>query len=162
MSNRLFSIAKKNLLTGVSGCNLNADIRMALLMTNTTVDTENDGIENLGDFTTLDECNGANYARRALSTATPTVAIDTARDSVKLSCASHPVFPNLGAGSRSIAGVLFYFNILDDDNQSVPFLYCPYTTPRNPDGGNFTVELPADKVLIEFFQAAVGTDPVTL
>ena len=43
---------------------LNADdIRVALVMTNTTVDTENDGMVNVDDFATLDECDGANYVR---------------------------------------------------------------------------------------------------
>ena len=47
---------------------LNADdIRIALVMTNTTVDTENDAITTIDDFTTLDEMDGANYSRAALA-----------------------------------------------------------------------------------------------
>ena len=150
------------MLTGVSGMKLTGDIRLALCMTNTTCDTENDGVEDLNDFTALDECDGSNYARLALSTATPTTSIDTARGSVKTVCASHPVFSSLGAGTRSVDGVLFYWNVLGDDAQSVPFMYCGYSTPRNPDGNDFTIELPSDKKIFEAFQVAVGTSPVLL
>lgn len=162
MTNRIFNIAKLSLVTGVAGIKLDGDIRMLLCMTNNTVDTENDGIGVLDDFTNLDEFDGSGYARLALSTATPAVAIDTARDSVKWSCAAHPVFPTLSAGTRSVAGVLYYVNILADDAQSVPLLYAPYTTPRVPDGANFTIELPSDKVILELMGAAVGTSPVLL
>lgn len=146
--------------TGVAGMKLDGDIRMILCMTNTTVDTEQDGINFLDDFTTLDEHDGSGYARLALSGATPSVAIDTARDSVKLTVASNPVFPSLGAGTRDVAGVLFYVDVLADDAQSVPMLWSDYTTPRVADGSNFTIELPSGKVIFEFMQAASGTTPV--
>lgn len=162
MTNRLFNIAKLSLLTGVSGIKWDGDIRLALLMTNTTVDTENDGIEVVSDFATLDEFDGAGYSRLALSTATPAVAIDTAIDGVKLTCTSHPVFPSLSAGARSVAGVLYYWNVLADDDSNVPFLYAPYTTPRVPDGSDFTIELPSDKVIISAFGVAPATSPVLL
>ena len=43
------------------------NIWAALVMTNTTVDTENDGIEHIGDFTTLDECDGSGYVRKEMT-----------------------------------------------------------------------------------------------
>jgi hypothetical protein len=43
------------------------DIRAALVMTNTTADTDEDA-EFVGDVGTLDEYNGAGYARQALTT----------------------------------------------------------------------------------------------
>lgn len=161
-TNRFYDIAKLSLLTGVSGIKLDGDIRLLLAMTNTTLDTENVGVEVLSDFTTLDEFDGAGYARLALSTATPAVAISESRNSVQLTCTDHPVFATLSAGTRSVAGVLFYWNILADDDQSVPFLYCGYATPRVPDGTDFTIELPADKLIMEFFQVAAGTSPVDI
>lgn len=161
MTNRLFSQAKLDLVTGVAGHHLNGDVRLILCMTDTTVDTENDGIEDLDDFTDMDEADGSGYARLALSSATPSVAINTARDSVEWKTTDHPVFPSLGAGTRSIAGVLYYWHGATDA-LSIPILYAPYTTPRNPDGSNFTIELPSDKMLLEFFGAAVGTSPILL
>lgn len=162
MTVRMFNQAKKKLLTGVSGIKLDGDLRLLLVMTNTTVDTDADSaIEFLDDFTTLDECDGAGYARIALAASTPAVAINNTRDSVTLICTDHPVFPNLDPGTRNIQGVLLYWNVLDDDAQSVPFLYFPYTTPRVPDGGDFTVELPSDKKIFEAFAVANDTTPLT-
>ena len=42
------------------------DIRAALVMSNTTADTEDDA-NTLSGFTPLDECNGAHYVRKALT-----------------------------------------------------------------------------------------------
>lgn len=162
MTNIIFPQAKLKLVTGDAAAKLNGDIRLLLAMTNNTIDdTIDDSIEFLGDITDLDEHDGSGYARLQLATATPTVAIDNTRDSVKLTCASDPVFASLGAGTRSVAGVLFYWNVLGDDAQSIPFIWAPYTTPRNPDGSNFTIELPAGRLIIEVMQAAVGTTPIT-
>jgi hypothetical protein len=161
-ANVVYHKAMKKMYEGGAGFNMLGDIRLILVMTNTTCDTQNDAIEFLDEFTALDEYDGTGYARLALSTATPTFVADTTRNSNKLQCASHPAFPTLsGDGTRNVQGVLYYWNVLADDTQSVPFLYAPYTTPRVPDGGTFTVELPTDKVVIEFFQAATATAPIT-
>lgn len=152
----------KKILTGISGMKLDGDLRLLLVMTNTTVDTDDiDTIEFLDDFTTLDEADGSGYARLALSGATPAVAINTTRHSVTLGTSTHPVFPTLGDGTRDIAGVLLYINVLADDAQSVPLLYMPYTTPRVADGSNFTIELPSDKIIYEHICAvAAATSPL--
>jgi hypothetical protein len=40
-------------------------------------------------------------------------------------------------------------------------LYFPYTTPRVPDGGDFTVELNSDKILYEYLcGVATSTSPL--
>lgn len=162
MAVRPFVKGWKKILTGVSGMKLDGDLRLLLVMTNTTCDTDDiDNVEFLDDFTTLDEADGSGYARVALSSATPTVGVSTSRHSVTLSCADHPVFENLSAGTRNIAGVLLYINVLADDTQSVPLLYFPYTTPRVPDGGDFTVELNSDKILYEYLcGVATSTSPL--
>ncbi len=162
MTNVMYAKGWKKVYEGASGINVLGDIRLALVMTNTTCDTENDSIEFLDDFTTLDEYDGTGYARLALSTATPSFTHDTTRNSLKLVCTSHPAFPTLsGDGTRNVQGVLYYINVLADDAQSVPLIYAPYTTPRVPDGTDFTIELPSDKVVAEFFQAATSTTPIT-
>jgi hypothetical protein len=160
--NVIYHKAMKKMLEGAAGMNMLGDIRLALVMTNTTCDTENDAIEFLDEFTLLDEYDGTGYARLALSSATPSFNADTTRNSNKLVCATHPVFPTLsGDGTRNVQGVLYYWNVLGDDAQSVPFLYAPYTTPRVPDGGDFTIELPTDKKVIEFFHGSAATAPIT-
>ena len=40
-----------------------ADIRVALLMTNTTADMDKDAMNFVDDITTLDECDATGYAR---------------------------------------------------------------------------------------------------
>lgn len=157
MAVRIFTKAKKKLVTGVAGIKLDGDLRLLLCMTNTDADTiDIDTPEFLDDFV-LDEADGAGYARVALSAATPTVAEYAANHSVRLTTATHPVFPSLAAGTRNIAGVLLYWNVLGDDSQSVPLMYMPYTTPRVPDGGDFTIELPTGKLILEVMQVADDT-----
>lgn len=162
MAVRPFVKTWKKMLTGASGVKLNGDLRLLLVMTNTTCDTDDiDTVEFLDDFTTLDEADGAGYARVALSSATPAVAASASRHSVQLTCTDHPVFENLDAGTRNIQGVLLYINVLGDDSQSMPLLYFPYTTPRVPDGGDFTIELNSDKMLYEYLcGVATGTTPL--
>lgn len=159
--NVIYHKALKKMYEGAAGMNMLGDIRLLLVMTNTTCDTENDSIEFLDDFTLLDEYDGTGYARLALATATPSFNADTTRNSNKLVCANHPVFPTLaGDGTRNVQGVLYYWNVLGDAAQSVPLMYAPYTTPRVPTGADFTIELPSDKVVMEFYHADSPT-PLT-
>lgn len=110
------------------------DIRVALMMTNTTVDTENDGIVNLDDFATLDEFDGANYVRKAL--ANEAVAKDDGDDRAEFS-ADNVTWTALGAGTRDIAGVLVYYHNTDDAS-SVPIAWIEFSA--TPDGNDFTIK----------------------
>lgn len=81
-----------------------ADLRVALVMTNTTTDTEKDK-NTFAGFTTLDECNGANYARNDLG------GVTTVRDDGNLIVycdANDAVFTNLGAGTRQNQAALLH------------------------------------------------------
>lgn len=114
---------------------LNADdIRVLLAMTNTTIDTENDGIVNLDDFATLDEFDGANYVRKAL--ANEAVNKDDAADRAEFA-ADNVTWAALGAGTRDIAGALvFYHNT--NDAASVPIAWIEFSA--TPDGNDFTIK----------------------
>lgn len=81
-----------------------ADLRVALVMTNTTADTQKTA-NTFGDFTTLDECDGANYARVDL--AGVTVVRDDGNLIVYLD-ANDAVFTNLGAGTRQNQAALLH------------------------------------------------------
>lgn len=113
------------------------DIRCALLMTNTTADTEDDA-EFVGDFATLDEFDGAGYTRQALTG--ETVAQD---DSNLRATFSFDLidFGTPGSGTRSIAGILFYRFITNDAASPVICFYneSPFPFPAN--GGALTVEV---------------------
>ena len=82
------------------------DIRVALLMTDTTADTQNDDVHDLADFTTLDECDATGYARVAL--ASEAVNIDDGNDRDELD-ATNASFTGLsGDATRDIQGALVF------------------------------------------------------
>jgi hypothetical protein len=87
-------------------------------MTNTTADTEK-AVNFLGSFTTLDECNGANYARADLASVTKV------RDDGNLIVyvdAADAAFTNLGAGTRQNQGALLFVHVTNDSD-SWPFAW---------------------------------------
>jgi len=140
VTTRVYNCGKEAILKGLDLSS--STIKVALVMTNTTCDTENDGISVVGDFTTLDEHNGSGYARQTLSG--KTVTKQDANDRAKFS-ATDPVFASLGAGSRNVAGVLL---IWDNGGTLVPISFHEYTTPRVADGTDFEVPIRADTGLI--------------
>jgi hypothetical protein len=110
------------------------DIRVALVMTNTTCGSENVGIATVSAYTTLDECNGANYVRKALQNKGARKAAD---GSVQY-YADNVTWTALGAGTRSVAGVLVFKNVTNDAD-SIPADYLPFPAPVVLDGNNFTI-----------------------
>ena len=87
-----------------------ADLRVLIVMTNTTADTDQD-VENIGDFGTLDEYDGANYVRKTLTG--ESVAQDDANNRGE---ADHDdvTWTALGAGTRSAAGLVYYKHVTND------------------------------------------------
>ena len=134
MPTKVFNSAKNAILTAYLA---GADLRLALLMTNTTADTENDGIVNVDDITTLDEFDGANYTRKAL--ASEAVATDDANDRAGLDAAD-VTWTALGAGTRSIAGVLVYDHNTSDADSPVGW-WLEFSSAKTPDGSDFTLSI---------------------
>lgn len=94
-----------------------ADVRVALLMTNTTADTENDAIDFVTNFTTLDECDATGYARQALTS--EAAAEDDTNDRGEFDAAD-VVFSGLsGDATRDIQGALLYQHVTDDTDSPV-------------------------------------------
>lgn len=116
------------------------DIRVALLMSNTSADTDNDDIEFVGQIGTLDEFDGANYVRKAL--ASEIVNEDDTGDEAEFD-ATDVVWTALGAGTRSIIGVLVYKHVTNDADSPV-IAWLEYATPKTPDGGDFTTQWHAE------------------
>lgn len=97
---------------------LQGDIRAILVMTNTTADTEKDK-QFISEFTTLDEYDGAGYARVACTSESFTV--DTVNHHFKFTC--DPItFAALGAGTRQCQGILLYLHVTNDAD-SKPLMY---------------------------------------
>jgi len=110
-----------------------ADIRALAVMTNTTADTEKD-VNFIADFTTLDEFNGANYARTTF--ATQTVTQDNANDRTELDT-EDIAYTALGAGTRQMAGHVIYVHVTNDSD-SYPIAFIDDNMPFTAQGTNVT------------------------
>jgi len=134
MASVIYNVFKAELLKGnmdLDGGTFKAD----LLMTNTTCDTENDGIDTNTEFTTPDVCDGANYVTKTLSTLTVTTV--DASDLAKW-VADDLTWTALGAGTRQIQGVLIY-KYISNFASSVPIAFIQFSSNKTADGSNFTV-----------------------
>lgn len=142
MATHVFNEAKRALLAGELDLN-GHDIRAMLVMTNTTVDTENDGISTISQFTTLDEFNGSGYTRKAL--ANEAVNKDDGNDRAEFD-ADDVTWTALGAGSRSVQGVLIYRHVTNDAD-SVPICFLEFATAKTPDGSDFVLQFDPEGIL---------------
>ena len=131
MASLMYNKAKKLIAEGTLNLLTADDIRGALLMTNTTADTENDalaafvnGTPGTDSFTTLDECNSTGYARLPLIT--EIVNQDDANDRAEFD-ADDLVFSGLGGdAARDIQGILLYWHVTNDAD-SVPICFIDFT-----------------------------------
>lgn len=121
----------------------NDDIRCILLSTNTTADTENDGISTVADFTTLDEFNGAGYTSADQDLTGKVVNLDNANDRAEFD-ATDRAYGALSAGTRDIAGVLL-IKFVTNLNASLPISF--HTLSASPDGSSFTLQFNAEGIL---------------
>jgi hypothetical protein len=119
------------------------DIRLALLMSNTTFDTENDGKVYVDDFTTLDECDGANYVRKAL--ANEAVNKDDGNDRAEFD-ADDVTWSALGVGTRQTVGVLVYKHVIDDTD-SLVIAFIEFAAAVTHDGTDFVIEWNVEGIL---------------
>ena len=100
------------------------DIRAALLMLNTTADTEIDAITFVDQYTTLDECDATGYARVAL--ASEAVVADDANDRAEFDAADASFTGMSGDATRDIQGVLIYKHVTNDAN-SIPIAFIDFS-----------------------------------
>jgi hypothetical protein len=125
------------------------DIRIVPCMTNTTVDTERDAKDQVSDFTTLDEFDGAGYTTGGQALDNQAVNIDDANDRAEFDADDEAA--TLSAGTRSIQGNLL-INFVTNLNSSLPLHWIEYASNKTPDGSTFTVVFNAEGIL----QAADG------
>tara|TARA_Y100000310_G_C19968351_1_gene484353 strand:+ start:63 stop:503 length:441 start_codon:yes stop_codon:yes gene_type:complete len=115
------------------------DIRAALCMTDTTVDTEDTAIEFLDDFTDLDEHDGTNYARVALTT--KTVTKNDGSNRAEFDC-DDITWSALGAGTRDVEGILILKHVTDDTD-SIPLMWVTFSSVDQPTGADWTITIPS-------------------
>jgi hypothetical protein len=101
-----------------------ADIRVALLMTNTTADTEAD-IDLMNAFATLDECDSTGYARVALTS--EAVNIDDTNDRAEFDAADASFTGLGGDATRAIQGAIIFKHVTNDTD-SIPIAFIDFTT----------------------------------
>ena len=136
-----YTYAKSQLLQ--AGINLTGDIRVALVMTNTTADTEKD-VNTVSAFGTLDECDGANYVRKAL--ANEAVTEDEANDRGEFD-ADNVTWTALGSGTRQVQGAIVYLHVIDDTD-SVPIAWIDTGGfPFDGGGADITIQWNAEGII---------------
>lgn len=126
-----------------------ANVWAALVMTNTTCDTQDSGIEFVGDFSTLDECDGANYVRKKL--ANKAVNLDAANARAEFD-ADDLSWTTLGNGTRQLLGVLLYVDADDDgaagdDAANTAIAFVEFASTVDPGGGTFSLPWSAEGIL---------------
>ena len=120
------------------------DLRLILVMTDTTAHTEFDKAT-IDAFTALDEYDGGGYARVALSGEAWTKDALNRRSELD---ASDAVFASLGVGNRKCQGAILYRHVTDDSD-SVPVAWYDEggLFPFNGDGTDFTLTWDAQGLL---------------
>ena len=118
------------------------DMRVALVMSNTTADTETD-VEFMNGFTTLDEMNGSGYSRATL--ANEAVNTDLTNDRAEFD-ADDITFSALGNGTRQIQGYIVLRHVTNDTD-SLPVVYRDFAATINPGGNDVVVQWNAEGIV---------------
>lgn len=95
----------------------NDDVRLLLVMSNTTADTDATA-EFVADFATLDECDASGYARTAITGRG--LNVDTVAKEVAL-LAAQTDLPSFAAGTRKVVGAIVYLHVGADSANPVLF-----------------------------------------
>ncbi len=121
------------------------DIRCLLVMTNTTADTDQD-LQNIADIGTLDEYDGAGYARAAL--ASEAVNEDAANNRAEFTATSPISFgATVAAGTRQAAGMVVYRHVTNDADAVLIAYIDTGGFPVAGGGGAFEVAINAEGLL---------------
>jgi hypothetical protein len=146
MANFVYNETKHALLQGLLNFDTGGDdIRVLLVMTDTTADTQDDA-NTFADFTTLDEFNGSGYSSGGLALAGEVVNEDVTNNRAEFD-AGDITFPNIGAGTRSIqAAIVYKFNTTLSDSE--PLIYVDDGGfPIDPNGGDIAVQWNIEGIL---------------
>lgn len=145
MADFVYTKAKQLLLAGdIDFDEAGDDIRVLLVMANTTADTEED-VDTLSAITTLDEFDDTGYSRVAL--ANQATAEDEANDRGEFD-ADDVTFSGLnGDGSRNVQAAIVYKHVTDDTD-SVPIAYIDSGGfPLDPGSGDLTIQWNAEGIV---------------
>lgn len=142
MASLVYTYAKQKIANGTIDLDTH-DIRVALVGTSTTCDTEED-VALMNGFTTLDECDATDYARVAL--ANEAVNVDTANDRGEFD-ADDAAFGAIGNGTNfTIQGAVIYKHVTDDTD-SLPIAYIEFASTLTTNGGTVTINWNAEGII---------------
>jgi len=146
MANFMYTHAKAGIMSGAIDLDTD-DIRVLMVMSNTTADTEEDSefLETNGGtgFTTLDEADGANYVRKEL--ANEAVTADEANDRGEFD-ADDVTWTALGVGTRQYTGIIVYKHV-GADAVNIPIYWIDSGGfPFWGNGGNVTAQWNAEGI----------------
>jgi hypothetical protein len=135
MASFVYNKAKTAILNGDIDFGGGDDIRVAMAMTNTTCDTEDD-TEFMDGFTTEDWMDGANYVRKNCS---ETVTENLPGNLAFFDDTTNHTWAALGAGTRQVAGFVI-FKFVTNDTDSIPIAWIDTGGfPFAANGGDVTV-----------------------
>ena len=145
MANFQYTYAKSKIMSG--DIDLTGDIRILMVMSNSTCDTEAD-VEFIAGFGTLDECDGATYARVPL--VGEAVAPDLPNDRGEFDANDlAPAWATLGVGARQNIGIVVFLFVTNDAD-SIPIYWIDTCTgvgfPFDGNGGVVNITFNAEGI----------------
>lgn len=144
MASFTYNDAKRALLAGEINW-ASDDIRVLLVMTNTTADTEVDA-NTFADFTTLDQFDGSGYSSPGLALASKVINEDAGNDRAEGDAADLD-FGALGNGTRQIQAAIV-FKFVTNLNASKPLAYLDgLGFPSSPGGATVVLRFDAEGIL---------------
>lgn len=141
MANFTFTPAKVELGKGTVNLNGGDDIRVMILMTNTSAPTDEDAAT-ISAITTLDKHDGAGYVNKSLANEIMNTDLPNNRGEFD---ADNLTWTSLGAGTRAIQALLV-FKFITSEALSLPLFYLDTPAPPNSNGGDWTAGWSAEGI----------------
>ena len=165
MASQVFEVWKAGILDGsIDSVTTSADtlLRLMLISTNTTADTENDGITAVsgsGAFTTLDQFDG-DINSQAFSSQknsdhhikTVTCSVTESGTTKYLTASGTITWTSVDAGTRNIQGVLLFKHTNDSggagvDPEGTHIAFFDFSSDVTPNGGNISVTFSSNRMI---------------
>ena len=147
MASVVYTRAKHQILNGTIDMDAD-DIRCALLMNNTTADTEED-TTTLSGFTTLGEADDASYTGQKTSGrhvfTSEAVNEDTTNDRSEFD-GEDITWTALANSTNPLQGALIYKHVTNDTD-SIPIAFIEFSSNQSPGGSDFTISWNAEGIL---------------
>ncbi len=145
MANFVYTEATRAFMEAELDLNATDDVRMIIVMSNTTTDTEED-VTTMGGFTTLDEYDGTGYVAGGQTLDNEVVNKDDANNRSEFD-ADDEVFSNLGVGTRQAVAIVV-FKFITSFSLSLPLAFMDTGGfPFDGNGNDVTFEWNAEGII---------------